>query len=61
MYKRQVNDIAKRYARLLIVMCDGVFMQSSIEGSSPELKELCQLMAETVVAGIEREVLALSQ
>tara|TARA_B000000565_G_scaffold201414_1_gene155092 strand:- start:183 stop:839 length:657 start_codon:yes stop_codon:yes gene_type:complete len=59
--EKAVNDIAKRYARLLIVMCDGVFMQSSIEGSSPELKELCQLMAETVVAGIEREVLALSQ
>ena len=59
--EKAVNDIAKRYARLLIVMCDGVFAQSSIEGSSPELKELCQLMAETVVAGIEREVLALSQ
>ncbi|NIB44989.1 TetR/AcrR family transcriptional regulator [Pseudomaricurvus alkylphenolicus] len=57
--EKHVRAIARRYARLLMAIADGIFIRSAVEATKSGLKEMCATAAKSVVAGIKVEIEAL--
>jgi len=57
--EKQVREICKRYGNLLIVIGDGMYMRSAIEGPRSGIRDLCETSAKLVVASMKQDLLAL--